>query len=1560
MNYKNIKYIFLIGLIVFISINTYFNKKQSVQSIQQLTRIEKATIVENKSSILKPEKKATKKSIKKSVNKIHQEDNFQTITGGIEDAFLQEFNKTMNLNLKRPTPELLPRIIEENLNKARAQKISYAIPGSSSTASWVELGPANVGGRTRGITWDPNDPTGKTVWAGGVTGGLWYNNDIANVNSSWIKVNDFWQTLSISKIVFDTINKKTAYVTTGEGFGTRAGIGAGIWKTTDGGINWYKLSSTNGFLYSNDMTIRTENNKSVIYAAIDANFYMSTFSNTANVGLYRSADNGLTWTQTLPIIDSANTAKVPFAPASIQISKNNKIWVGTKASPNGNTNRGGGYILSSTNGIDWTVVKKFTVNNGYGRVSIAVAPSNANVIYAFVENNNKLENLYRSDDEGLTWVTLAKPKNYEYRTPADDFTRGQAWYDQAIAVDPNNPNTVIVGGIDLFKSTDGGTTWNQISKWYNWNAKYSYVHADQHAILYKPNSSTTALFANDGGIFYTNNLGAADTANVISHVSKAYNVTQFYAGAIHPEIGKSFFLAGSQDNGTQRFTNPSFSNTTTATGGDGGFCFIDQTNPKFQITSYVYNSYYLSSDSGKSFTQTLIDNDDIGSFINPATYDNNLHILYSNSSRDYLVRIKNITNTPKLDYISVPNLAFPVTALKVSPYNQLSTTIFLGTSNGEILKVINADSIPSSTLIGGASFPKGSISCIELGSSENEIVVTFFNYGSKKIWYTSDGGKTWLDKMGDFPDIPVRWALFNPNKTPSQLILATELGIYATNNFLNTSPTWTQSNNGFANVRTDMLQLRNSDYQVIAATHGRGLYTSNAFSEGKPPTISSFSPKIGPSGSKITIKGSNFLATTEVRFGGLPAKSFTVDSDTIINAVVGLAYPGYVSVKTNGGIASLGGFSSNPPKISSFFPTSGGNGIPITINGSNLSEITSLVIGGKLVKNFIIESNNRITAVIPDSTVNGKVIIQNDAFADSLGGFTTCATPAIINGVDTAFCIGNTYQLRSSIAPEYQWFNSGNKISNAISQSLTVNSSGNYQVRTTTNNCQALSIPIKIVVNQLPLPPNIRDTFYCNNIKVDALKASTLANHSLIWYTSDSIGRVGTNIPIVPNTNNIGVINYFVSQTNNLTKCESPLAKYSITINPIPNSPVVKDSSYCQFNTNAKLPATNITGHELLWYGTNATGGTATKTTLLAATVDTTTKNYFVSQVNTSTGCESPRVRITAKITPAPAIPTIKDLSYCFNNRTDTLKAIGLDGHTLNWYDKEFFSVKLNTAPIPNSLKIGQENYFVSQTSNTTNCESLRGKISVTINALPVKPLIRDTFYCQNTVISDSLKPVLLNAHTAIWYLSDSLGAVASNTAPKIQSNVVGFKNFFVSQKSNLTGCEGDKSKLTVEIRSTPTTPTLFRDTLNFLVSNYTSNNIWYKDGALLPDTGQKIKPTVSGSFTLKINQFGCSSPVSAPYYYFVTSVFDLGNNEFIKLAPNPFVYRISLDFFLKKYNKLNIEVYNLSSGQKIDARMNVETGTPLQFNDLSAGTYLFRVSSFDNKIVKQFKFLKL
>jgi hypothetical protein len=1233
---------------------------------------------------------------------------------GPDKAFEQDFYRTMNLEMQRPTPEVLPAIITQNKLQIQQQAAikSFAIPGASFSSAWIELGPNNVGGRTRALTFDPNDTSGKKVWAGGVSGGLWYNNDITSTSSAWNKVDDFWQSLSVTKIVFDTLDKKVAYVTTGEGFGVGSSIGAGIWKTSNGGSTWTQLSSTTNFLYSNDIIIRNESGKSVLYAAIDANNYMGKWTNTSNVGLYRSADNGTTWTQTLPIIDSVNTNKVPFVAASTQVSKNNTIWVGTKASPNANTNRGGGYILKSTNGIDWTVVKKFTVTNGSGRVTVAVAPSNEKIIYAFVENDNKLENLYRSNDEGITWTTLTKPVDADNTMPTTDFTKGQAWYDQSLAVDPNNPNVAIVGGIDLFKTVNGGNTWTQIGKWSNNNKlsllKCSNVHADQHVVTYKPGSSNIALFGNDGGVFYTSNILGSDSLDVISTRNNGYNVTQFYSGAIHPYIGKNFFLAGAQDNGSQKFLSANPSATTRVSGGDGSFCFIDQTNPKYQITSYVNNVYYLSTDTGVSFNKTILDTS-IGSFINPATYDNVLHILYSNSSSNFLVRIKNITGTPKVEYVNVPNLTNGVTALKVSPYNHLSTTLFLGTSNGKLLKVINADSVPTSTLIGGANFPSGSISCIEIGKSENELIVTFFNYGSKKIWYTSDGGKTWIDKGINFPDIPVRWALFNPNSIPSQVMLATELGIYSTNNFETSAPIWTQANNGFANVRTDMLQMRSSDYAVIAATYGRGLFLSNAFSEAKPPLINSFSPKIGIKGTKITIKGSNFINASEVRFGGLPALSFTVDADTVITAIVDIAYPGYVNVKTTGGVASLAGFSTSTPKISSFLPTSGGNGIPIIISGSNLTDITMVMIGGKAVKNFTIESSTTISTTIPDSTVNGKVVVSNDFYADSLAGFTTCITPKLSKTIDTSFCDGNILQISSTASSFYQWLNSNKNITNGTGQTYNIAATGSYQVKTTSNGCSALSNPLNVIVN-----------------------------------------------------------------------------------------------------------------------------------------------------------------------------------------------------------------------------------------------------------ALPTAPIVRDTFYCQNSKLTDTFRVVYTAGNSLLWYNIDTVGASSSSIMPKPNTTTLGFQKFFVSQKNTTTGCEGSKSKINVEIRPTPATPVISSDTANNLVSNVALKTIWNKDGSALIDTLQKYKPTTPGSYTARSTALGCVSEVSNTYYFIVTGIINLSQNEFVKLTPNPFVNQLNFDFVINGYQKLNIEAFDITTGIKVASLPNILPGMPIYLGQLAAGTYLIRVSSNDLKVVQQFKMVKL
>lgn len=835
-----------------------------------------------------------------------------------EKAVEQDFERTKDPALNRPTPEVLPGVM---LNSA-IQSFSGALlglPGAGTSTSWVQRGPTNVGGRTRALAWDPNDLTGKKVWAGGVTGGLWYNNDITDANSSWVNVGDIWSNLAVTKVVFDPANPQNIYVSTGEGYNVNSTRGAGLWKSTNGGASFSQISNSSGFTYINDIVVRVESGNGVIYITTDDFYYNGAWSFPGfYYGLWKSTNQGNSWTQVIPFNNSTN---VPYTISSIAIDKNNGLWVGTKSTPASGIDRGGGKILYSNNGTSWTISKSVAVTNGRGRVTVATAPSNVNYVYAFIEKNTtggvSSLSLIKSSDFGSTWTDMSLPVDIDTDISASDFTRGQGWYNQVLKVDPNNETTVYIGGIDLFKSTDAGSNWTQISRWSTNNvmgstARLSDVHADQHVMEFQPGSSSTAVFGNDGGVFYSADLTNASTSNVISSRNKNYNVTQFYAAAIHPSANTNYYLAGAQDNGTVKFTSAGLGATSVASTGDGAYCFIDQTNPAYQITSYVYNNVYRSTNSGGSFnTWAPIMSENTGSFINPATYDNNLHIYYSYKSTDgtngVIKRITGINATPSVSDVAISGLNAAITCLNVSPLTTSSTTLYIGTSNSKIIKVTNADGTPSSTTLSTTGFPAGaSISSIDIGANENELLVTFFNYGVNRIWYTSDGGANWSNKMGNFPNIPARWGMFNPDNRANDVLLATELGIYGTTNFSNANPTWSQMNNGFTNVRTDMLQYRASDKQVIAATYGRGLYSSNGFAV--TPSITSFTPTTASTGTTVTITGNDFDAITGVSFGGVAAASYTVTSLTSISAVVAGGASGDVSVTNSAGTGSLAGF----------------------------------------------------------------------------------------------------------------------------------------------------------------------------------------------------------------------------------------------------------------------------------------------------------------------------------------------------------------------------------------------------------------------------------------------------------------------------------------------------------------------------------------------------------------------------------------------------------------------------------------------------------------------------
>ena len=299
-------------------------------------------------------------------------------------------------------------------------------------------------------------------------------------------------------------------------------------------------------------------------------------------------------------------------------------------------------------------------------------------------------------------------------------------------------------------------------------------------------------------------------------------------------------------------------------------------------------------------------------------------------------------------------------------------------------------------------------------------------------------------------------------------------------------------------------------------------------------------------------------------------------------------------------------------------------------------------------------------------------------------------------------------------------------------------------------------------------------------------------------------------------------------------------------------------------------------------------------------------------------------------------------------------------------------SLKINVGKIDSIAKVGNKlyNIFITRVCNDTLILILKSNslldtvgnknITTSLNSIekliPVAPVVTDTNYCNN----DTIRLNASTGATLLWYGTNATGGTGSSTAIKPSTATVGAANYYLSQIITATGCEGPRSKVVITTKPIPPTPTLSRDTTNNLISNSSIGNVWYKDGIAISDTTQKIKPTVAGSYTVKTTQNGCVSSLSTPYYFLVTDIINLSKDEFIKLAPNPFINLLNFDFVVKGYQRLNLEVFDIASGTKVASQPNLTAGTKITLGHLSAGIYVIKLTSNDNKISYQFKMVKL
>ncbi len=907
----------------------------------------------------------------------------------------QEWELSINPETGKTHPENLIAIKKQLLEERNLALASGRTPGDGTDNNWVERGPNNVGGRVRAVMFDPNDPTFQRVFAGGVSGGLWKNTNITDVNTSWTRVN-IPDNLAVSTITYDPNNTNIFYVGTGESYVGGDVNGDGVWKSTDGGTTWAKVfggitgpttfeaatvvtinspagvagdypcypttafgpavtsaitsdivlvndgtaaptegcnaltngasvngkialirrgnctfiqkitnaqtagaiavimmnnipgqpvpmggddlsgsivipsvmiskeagdalvaalgsGSVNGTLnpttsgsftgnlvpgkqHINKIKVRNNGGVSEIYVAAGDSFYSSanatTYLGGPGYGLYKSVDGGVTWSEVvLPLTANGNR----HCPNDIEIGADNKIWVSTLNSVV--YGDGGGKVFSSTDGNTFTLAHEVS---GGQRTEIAVSTTNASKIYVLAEDGATNEpNIYLTTNGFTSISTLAEPAS-DGDISATDFCRSQAFYDLMIEVDPTNDAIVYIGGINLHRSINSGTSWTAISGWTT--SVPSNVHSDQHGMAFKPGNSNIAIFGNDGGVYYGSNLsGAASSSSAIAARNKGLNITQFYSVGVAPtgatggNLVGEYFAAGAQDNGTQYFAGvgAGVNSSVESQGGDGAFTMFDQGADKYYISNYVYNNsinYRSTAGVVRSINSESLNN---GAFIAPMALDSSLDLLYtdySTATPTYQIRrYKNLkTGTVQKTLLTNALLTSSPTALTVSKYTTTTTKLLVGTGLGKLLRVTVANpsttATPSTTWtdITGSSFV-GSISDVEYGASENEIFVTMHNYNVTSVWYSSDAGVTWQNKEGNLPDLPVKCILQNPLNS-NEVIIGTELGVWYTNNFGSTSPTWNQSYNGMSNVKVVDLDLRN-DNTVFAATYGRGVFS---------------------------------------------------------------------------------------------------------------------------------------------------------------------------------------------------------------------------------------------------------------------------------------------------------------------------------------------------------------------------------------------------------------------------------------------------------------------------------------------------------------------------------------------------------------------------------------------------------------------------------------------------------------------------------------------------------------------------------------------------------------
>jgi photosystem II stability/assembly factor-like uncharacterized protein len=723
------------------------------------------------------------------------------------------------------------------------KKVSSALKKSGfiNSESWQTLGPHNIGGRTLALAFNPQNL--NTIFAGSASGGLWRSYTGGLGAQAWEIVPTGYPVLGVSAIAILPNDSNTIYIGSGEvynyqnSFGgvtlreTRGSYGIGILKSTDYGLTWTK---------SLDWSRNQERGVEVI--RINPLNPNTLWAGTTE-GTYKSTDAGSSW--------QLMNSTIMVTDIKINPSDTNMVWIACGNS--GST--GKGIYRTTNNGADWTQLTSGVPPDFNGKILLEIYNASPSTLFASVGMGSATgtgTRLLKTTNYGDSWTTLQSTLNYA------DY---QGWYSHFVGINQNNPSIMIVGGIDLYKSTNGGANFTQKSYWYLWylgqaippgepEGPPDYSHADHHCILYNPTNPNIIYFGNDGGVFRT-----TDGGETFSGCNGGYQTSQFYNYFASSYQDSLIAIGGLQDNATAIYWGTDYWRR--EIGGDGTSAGIDPSNDNIMYGTYQYMSLQKSTNQGYNWNYIAPPGNNV-SFVAPFVISpSNPQILYAgtdlvykstNQGNSWSGTGSGTFNGDPLLTLSVAdnnqNFVYAATAPVAHPANVYRTT------NGGTNWVNITQNLPD-------RYPMD----IDVNPNDPDTAyIVFSGFGTSHLFKTIDGGNTWIDKGAGLPDVPTSAVVVDPD-FPDRIYVGNDLGVFVS---LDGGDSWQPFNDGLVDAVIVMdLNISLSNRKLRCVTHGSGVFERPLISEPVPVELTSFTAKVGDSGVLL-----NWLTKTETNNKG--------------------------------------------------------------------------------------------------------------------------------------------------------------------------------------------------------------------------------------------------------------------------------------------------------------------------------------------------------------------------------------------------------------------------------------------------------------------------------------------------------------------------------------------------------------------------------------------------------------------------------------------------------------------------------------------------------------------